>query len=335
MKQIRPLSLLVLLMVGKPAWAQFSSGPETETKQALVRINGIGHLEVAELIAVPVCEFQEATRTVTVQVAKVEVYSVDVEFDGRKLPETRTRTVCVPEQRQETYLRRNCKLVVKQAQHFCALDDRNGTFVRGSDHREIKLFEIDGTPVAPAQLGHRLKDWTLVLLTHNGQMAAGLYSGLYKPGTLVIAIPAPLQMAPTPPPQPDNVPPPPVAAPQPTPIPIAAPAPQPAADESRFNFPAGVPPTTVFSRVTGDSIVVRYHTDVTEFTSLLSKVSKTVDGKEVWEEICLPVEHTDRKSQVWKIPVSSVRGWSGDGTALSPAKLREKLNVEIPVLATV
>jgi hypothetical protein len=147
-------------------------------------------------------------------VAKVPV-SVQKEIDVNGKKETRVYTEYVDE----------FKTVTKQVSKLvCVLD------CRPVERATIKAFETNGKAISPADLAKRVKGETLVVVSDTEGMIPEYYASVFKPGTIVLALPRPPMNPPMMAPVPFKA-----GAPLPAPV-EAVPTPKPQAD-------AGTEPT--------------------------------------------------------------------------------------------
>lgn len=149
-----------------------------------------------------VCEQVQYTYTVYVK----KVYTEKVEENGvfkdvqveKMVPETRTATKTV------------CKLI-------------SAIVCQPVDPKTVKAFETDGRPILIEDVTRRCRGETLVVVTTGKEMIPDYYAAIFKPGTIILAIPTPV----SPPMMAPALPQPALPIPQPAPA-APAPAPQPA-----------------------------------------------------------------------------------------------------------
>ncbi|MBX3448873.1 MAG: hypothetical protein KF777_04890 [Planctomycetaceae bacterium] len=181
-----------------------SATAEAPTQQ-LLKISSENGWELTGQIQKSVCEQVQYAYTVMVPqtfTQKVEENGVfkDVQVE-KMVPETKTATKVV------------CKMV-------------STMFCQPVDPRTVKAFETDGRPISVEEVTRRCRGETLVVVTSGEEMIPDYYAAIFKPGTIILAVPTaavPPMMAPALPqpafPIPQPAPAAPVPAPQPAPAP--------------------------------------------------------------------------------------------------------------------
>lgn len=337
-------SMATVLACCSGARAQYGNAASTQPAQALAVIEG-DWLNISQLVAQPVFETRTAERQVTVYVDKTQLATRTRQVDGREVQVQVEETVKVPVSQTQTYMYCVTRLSTALQHHSFERDAQTQEYVRNSDQLAVKFFEIDGEPVDISELPTRLQRPTLVLLTQNGKMAESRIAEMFKPGTLVVAIPTP-SMYPSAAPQPFPV------TPQPVP---AAPAPpqqsaaaagdgrteiqftsfqQPIAVAANSLFPNATPPQFAYAQVVGDRLRLRsVEARTLEHTGYrCSPNDAEAQGDAGSKEVCRPVklEHVIYTHDIWLSPMADVVGATADGrpqskTALASALARESL----------
>jgi|GEM_PF-2374590 len=166
----------------------------------------------------------------TYQVSKPVYYDEQFQYT-EMVPFTVTKEVVVDGQTQtvaETQYRPETNTATRKVCKFVS-----ELVCRPVDLKAAKAFETNGQPISAASLAQRCADPTLVVVSADDQMIPEYYASLFKPGTMILALP------PEPKPMPMMIPavvPQPAAAPV-TPAPVAVDAP-PAAPQPVELIPA-------------------------------------------------------------------------------------------------
>lgn len=214
-----------------------TANAEAPTQQ-LLKISSNNGWEMTGQIQKSVCEQVEQVYTAYVK----KVYTEKVEENGvfkdvqveKMVPETRTATRTV------------CKVIPTM---FC----------QPVDPRTVKAFETDGRPISIEDVTKRCRGETLVVVTAGDEMIPDYYASIFKPGTIILAVPTaavPPMMAPA-------IPQPAFPIPQPAP---AAPAPAPQAPQPPQQTSAARP---LAARLVSQAAPVLVETDVPSSGPLL------------------------------------------------------------------
>jgi hypothetical protein len=274
-----------------PAFAQAD-----QPSQQLVHFHPDGRWQLAGMISTPVYETIQYQYTVMVNYQEERA----VEVDGQS--KTVTVTVCKPETRVAT--KTVCKFVKAQ-------------FIREVDPADVKAFEIDGRPIAVADLPRRIAERPLVVIPDSGQKLPAHYAAVFKPGTVVLVLP--------PPPTPM------MAPPAPAPGPISVPvrpvsfersAPGPSAEGAHSPLPASPPPQIVFaSRSGADGLKVRQYVESTSDVEVTTFKTDAANSN----PITLKIPHTTRHSETAELPLKALRISNGKGEELATERIKERL----------
>lgn len=344
MKRWYVLSIVAGLALSTSAPAQYGhAGRATASQptQGLARIDEQGQLEVREVMFKPVFETQTGVRKVTAYQEESRIRTETVIQDGEQVQVEKTYTVKVPVEKIENFEFTVC-IMVPETKSTVFVSHADGTaYVRKLDQVAVGLFETDGKPAIRASLSRRLQDWSLVLLTHDGKPAPDYYAYLFKPGTLVLALPQPAADAPMLHPGPAPAPAPPAvssvfASPREIPVRLAAFQNSPVSD---VEFPASPPPDFKFAQI-GEPGTLRLRTLIefsTQQTGMCTEQKPVlVEGVTKTVEACRPVQmtHIVRTNDIWVIPLDSVTATTGDGRSLSSKELTTQLTKETTVLVS-
>lgn len=219
------------------------------------------------------------------------------------------------------------------------------------DVKKLKAFETDGKPIATADVAQRCQGATLVVVSANDEMIPDYYAALFKPGTIILALPTEpardfqTPMIPTPPksggpfgtpvpvtPQPSPVPPGTSASRGRLPFrPVSQPHPlvPPSEGESRLAdnfqpvFPSSPPPELVFvSREGADAIKIRQFEETEKWVELTMRVNDSSISPTSKQKVRQIMRQSTTTSVPWTVlRISQVQS-SGD---LPPDRLKEKL----------
>jgi hypothetical protein len=307
-------ALLVCALAFWLSAADISLAQDGQPTQRLVRVASDDSLSLAGIVHKPVYEMM--TYQYQVDVPYQETYNVEVNGETRQ----QSRTVMKPETR--TGAKTVSKLVAMATQ-------------TPLDLKTAKGFEVDGRTIAAADLKKRLTDQTLVVVSPNDDMLPNYYAAVFKPGTVILALPpdpsgypgampAP-QVVPLPPPAPGQAPPPQAALPLGAALvravsfpPVAVPAERP--EENLLpNSPA---PLIVFATRSGaDALKIRQYVETpteTELTVLTSDSS-------VAKEVPIKVRKNTRHSETTTVPLKSVRFSSSEGKDIAADRVKDRL----------
>lgn len=313
---VRILSVCLLLSASSAVWSAESSAPPT---QQLIRIDATGQWQIYRQVmeCYPVTE----QRTVTKKIPEAKV--VKQEVDGQVVEKTVTVYKDVAETHTVTVVKTACKTVTQPL------------------HPEtLKAFETDGRPIPADKLKSRIVGDTLVVVSADGEMIADYYAALFKPGTIVLAMPA-LPPAVITPPVPAA--PAPAAVPAPAPsttgvsreIPVrtvasanqAEPA-LPAAARTP-DYPNTMAPIFVFaSREGADDVNLRRLTEST-LQSTGYKIQRQGTGRQM---VPVTMKQTVRHNEITTIAGKHLRFTSGDAASIPFDRVKEKLSRETTVL---
>lgn len=299
------IGLILLATVSTAAGQTVGVVPPT---QQLIRVNASGEMRIYYQVTVCVAEM----RTRTVQVKRPVTKEVQYDVNG----ETRTKTVTE-------------YAIEEVTQPYTVMIPRSETRMRTAKLDKLKAFEIDGKPIPVKKLKERLTEDTLAVVSADGKMIADYYAALFKPGTIILAFD---QEAAPPPPAEEGAPPPPPTSGLPAPvrfvsqqsdneavqirIPEATPAPA---------FPKSMPPVFVFAGRDGsDSYKLRQTTEHS-FEVKAFKAKKSGGGQRM---IPVTMTQTVRHSETTTIAGKDLEFFAGDGAALSPERVKEKLSRE-------
>lgn len=316
----RVLSLCLFLSASSAAWSAESSTPPT---QQLVRVDATGQWQIYR----QVMECYPATeqRTVTKNVPETKV--VKQEVDGQVVEKTVTVFKEVTESHNVTVVKTACKTVTQSL-----------------NPEALKAFETDGRPIPADRLKSRIVGDTLVVVSADGEMIADYYAALFKPGTIILAMPAmpPAVVAPPVP-----------AAPAPAPAPAAAPTPAPSttgvsreipirtvasanqvepalpAAARAPDYPTTMAPIFVFaSREGADDVNLRRLTE-SNYQSTGYKIQRQGTGRQM---VPVTMKQTVRHSEITTIAGKHLRFTSGDAASIPFDRVKEKLSRETTVL---
>lgn len=258
--------------------------PEVAFDQALVCSTPQGYLK-RSVMFIPVLETKTGTYTVMTKVA--------VEAEDPITGQKSTVMKEVPEQRSRQYT--NWKLVAGPATHVLTFQQVSG-------------FEIDGTPVAPDALATRLKQPTLVVVTHDGLPLPPYYALVFKPGTLVIGVQGPMGYA-------DGEP------------------------QTPLVLPESIPPTFRLAKVDAkDRFALRMFRDAEEVVTAYRQTTRTVrDGeveKEVHEKIAVAVKQQVQTSATTLVPRQHVASVTAEGKPMDDVHLQALKKREYTVVVS-
>lgn len=332
-------------------------GQSDQPTQGLARVSAEGVLELRQVAVKQVHEARIATQTVTQYREETRQREVTQTENGKPVTRLETYIVKVPYQVEQPY---TYTVAVPVAEVQSSDFRRDGDdYVRAVDGEPVVFYELDGKSAAADGVPRRLRQWTDVLLTRNGKPVPDYFAFLFKPGTLVIALPQPL------PPAAHHEHPAPQAVPAPAPPPStrnAAPAPNAprtsaslrkspgsapiytvafqesdtADDEPKF--PEGLPPDRQFAQVKDGTISLRTIEEHSwEGTGIRTRpVTEIVDGKPVTVEKQEPVtmRNTVRTNHILHVPVEAMTAQTADGKALSGRELAARLAKETTVVVS-
>jgi len=285
--------------------------------QQIVHVEVNGTLTLTAQISKPVYETIQRAYTVMVpyqETRLVEENGVQKEVTVTvQKPETKTATVTV------------CK-------HVCVM------MCSPLDHKTAKGFEVDGRRIPAAELARRLTDQSLVVVSAMDGMIPDYYASIYKPGTVILALPAPsslpLQM-PTPgPTRPQFVPPPPGPlsdAPVPglivqpvafqAPAQIAAPAGSVPAAPIDSAFPNTPAPLIVFATRSGaDDLKIRQLVE----TPSEGELTVRANDSAVAPEVVMKVQRLTRHSETTVVPLKALRFSSSEARDIATDRIKER-----------
>lgn len=317
---VRILSVCLLLSASSAVWSAESSAPPT---QQLIRVDATGQWQIYRQVTVcyPVTEQQMVTKKVP------ETKVVKQEVDGQVVEKTVTVYKDVTETYNVTVVKTACKTVtiplVPEA---------------------LKAFETDGRPIPADKLKSRIVGDTLVVVSANGEMIADYYAALFKPGTIVLAMPAVPPAVEVPP-----VP----AAPAPAPAPAAAPAPAPSttgvsreipvrtvasanqaepalpAAARTPDYPGTMAPIFVFAGREGtDDVNLRRLTE-SNSQSTGYRIQRQGTGRQM---VPVTMKQAVRHNEITTIAGKHLQFTSGDAASIPFDRVKEKLSRETTVL---
>jgi hypothetical protein len=315
-----------------------AQGPPT---QQLVRVDSSGAVVLHSQASM--CVIETRTKTVQEKIPVTEEYTEEV--SGQTVKKTRTAY----------------KTVQKQV-NFAVAKPVFQTELRTANLDQLKAFETDGKPIPPEALKQRLAQETLVVVSANDGMISASYAGLFKPGTIVLALKqlaaspfappppppaaaigppaprtneapvAPAPVAPAPPaaavPTP-NAPPAPVPAPAPA-APRVAPAPAPAPMPADLNkLPSAPQPQFLFaSREGADRIRLRR---LNEHSYVISGNKVQIQGAEK-RMIPVQITWTIQQGEITTISGQDLQCFNAQGSAVALDRASSKLSREGTVL---
>lgn len=207
------------------------------------------------------------------------------------------------------------------------------------DPMSVKAFEIDGRSMTAAGVANRCKSETLVVVSTDEKMIPDYYATIFKPGTIILAVPAtdngiPKPMTSPPFAQPVPTPQPPAAAPQAPPAapqappPPAAPQPAPVAPQpvpavpSAPPVPATLAPELVFlGRDGANMLKIRQFDEIKAPAELTVKATDSSISPEKQMTVERMTRHSETMSVDWRAVRISQPG-SGD---VSSDRVKEKL----------
>ncbi len=305
------LGLALLVAVAAEARA-FGPTQSKQPTQQLLTISETGSWTLIAQHSKPV--FQEVAYAYTVNVPVTEEQTVVV--NGKE--EARTVTRNVPETRTGT--RMVCK-------HVCE------TSYRPVDQQTLHAFETDGKPIKLADVAKRCGKEALVVVSANDGMIPSYYAEVYKPGTIILAMP--WEHSPVPHIQPQAhpvtveaipAPAPPVATPAPniksTPPAVQAVPVEPAETAPNAKLPTSPAPELVFiSREGSDLLKVRQY----EETPVVKELTVLGNDSSIAPETLMKSLQVQRSSVTTSIPWAAVRlSYPSEGP-VSLDRIKEKL----------
>jgi uncharacterized protein YkwD len=192
------LAALILVFFHRPASAQFEQGNQTVTTQpklAKARVNEDGQLVVKTAIGKPVYREETRTGTITKYRSETRLRKQKVTRDGQTVEENVPYTVQVPYQETVEFTVKVMDLVPEERETVYSQNTETKDYY-DADGQALAFFETNGQAAPAAQIGRRLKNWEPILVTSDGKPAEDFYTAIFKPGTLVVALP-PAVPAPT------------------------------------------------------------------------------------------------------------------------------------------
>uniref|UniRef100_A0A7C2NW13 Uncharacterized protein n=1 Tax=Schlesneria paludicola TaxID=360056 RepID=A0A7C2NW13_9PLAN len=272
------------------------------------------------------------TGQVTKLVFKAVPYTYTV-----KVPVTVTKTVevdGVTKEVQETQYREEVRTAEKTRSERVSM-----LFCRPVDPQTVKAFETDGRPISTDEVARRCQGETLVVVSADDEMIPDYYATVFKPGTIILALPPQPVMAPPPPgfaPQPVVPQPAPQAPPPPTtqtapasslirPVsqrgPTVSDAPQPA-EGNQSTLPSAPAPELVFvSRDGADAVKIRQFEESQEWVELTIKANDS----SIAPEKLIKAKRLSRHSDTTSVPWSALRVGQAQGGDLPVDRAKEKL----------
>lgn len=342
-----PLALVVLSL---PVRAQYGDASTTIVSQpslAAARINEEGTLVIKHITPMYVPETHKGVTTVTETRAEQRIKKEKRIQDGQVVEVDVPYTVNVPVEFQKEYLYTVYKAEPKELE---------GLYVQNAETKEYQLeegspagrfYETNGQAIPAATLASRLKDWQPILLTDEGRKVEDYYTYIFKPGTIVAALPVPKPMLIEVPPEggyPAPVAPADPNAPQaPT---EEAPKPNASALEVDETFsvafqaeapeglPKLLPPTFAFAKIENNQLSLRTVMETQEKRTAPALESATPAPQGAAPQAPAQVEllKINRTHDIWQMPLTAVKAQTAAGQKLRAQDLAARLPREATVL---
>lgn len=309
------MACCLIVSSGALTWAQHAGAPpippqlqEVSFGQGLARINQQGRVAVHYIVM----------KSVWVQ--KQEAYQFEV-----KVPQI---TIDPATQEEKTIYRQETRTATRTVDVSLTVPEKRTAVVAPSDP---VFSELDGQPADVASLAERLKEPTLIVVSHGDKPVPSEFAVLFRPGTLVARlglVPQPMPQAPPPPPSLPG---------SPAPQPVSVPAQDAAEEDAGLKLPVGPPPTFRLARINENGYfalrnVVQEDHPVTGFVQIVKTVRDGDTERQV--SVCVPRTMHRRLNAALTIFVSEkdMSGATVEGKPMESRHVNALKQREIPVI---